>query len=192
MPQALLDIAPMYNVHYSLLPRWRGATPVESAILAGDTETGVAIQKIVYKLDAGPIVALEKTTIGPDETTPELRGRLNTIAARMLVDLMPALADGNPTASEQDESAATHCGKMTKEDGLLDLSDDGIVNYRKYRAYALWPRTYTFFERDGKRIRAIITKAHLENSTFVIDTIKPEGKGEMPYADFVRSGAKPL
>jgi methionyl-tRNA formyltransferase len=190
LPQTLLDSAPMYNIHYSLLPRWRGATPVESAILAGDAETGVAIQKIIYKLDAGPIVAVEKTPINPDETAPELRSRLNTIAAEMLVQLMPTLAAGSPPSIEQDESAATHCGKMTKEDGLLDLSDEGIINYRKFRAYAQWPRTYTFFERDGKKIRTIITKAHMEHSKIVIDVVKPEGKGEISYADFVRSGAE--
>lgn len=192
LPHNLLEVMPMFNIHYSLLPRWRGATPVESAILAGDSESGVALQRIVYKLDAGPIVAQEKTPIGSDETTPELRARLNTIAARLLVDIMPKLASGDIAGEEQNESDVTTCGKMSKEDGELTLSDDGVTNYRKYRAYAQWPRTYAFFERNGKTIRTIIVRAHLEKQKFVIDTVKPEGKGEMPYAEFVRSGAKPL
>lgn len=191
LPQSLLDVAPMYNIHYSLLPRWRGATPVESAILAGDDETGVAIQRIVHKLDAGPIVALEKTRIDPDETAPTLRSRLNTIAKELLVRIMPQLAGGAPSLSEQDESAATSCGKMSKEDGLVDLSDDGIGIYRKFRAYFGWPGIYTYFERGGKRIRTIIVAAHLEGSRFVIDTVKPEGKGAIAYRDFLNSGAKP-
>lgn len=192
LPQALLDISPMYNIHYSLLPRWRGATPVESAILAGDTETGVAIQRIVYKLDAGAIVAMERTSIAETETTPELRTRLNTIAAQTLVALMPHLADNSVETTEQNESFATHCGKMSKEDGAISLSDSGIENYRKFRAYVPWPGIYTFFERGGKTIRTIITKCHMEGSKFIIDAVKPEGKGEMPYTDFLQSGAKPL
>lgn len=192
VPHMLLDVAPMYNIHYSLLPRWRGATPVESAILAGDEETGVAIQRMVFELDAGPIVALEKTPIGADENVHELRTRLNAMAARMLVMIMPQLLDGSLPLVAQDESLATHAGKMSKEDGLLDLSDDGFINYRKYRAYFGWPGTYAYFERNGKRIRGIVTTAHLEGSKFVIDTIKPAGKGEMPYADFARSGARPV
>lgn len=192
LPQTLLDIAPMYNIHYSLLPRWRGATPVESAILAGDSETGVAIQKIIYKLDAGAIVALEKTPIGADETGPALRSRLNGIAKELLVRSMPILEAGAPTAIEQDESLAISCGKIAKEDGRIDLSDDAEENYRKFRAYFGWPGIYTFFERGGKEIRTIIVDAHLENGKFVIVTVKPEGKGAIPYQDFLRSGAKPL
>lgn len=192
VPQALLDLAPMYNIHYSLLPRWRGATPVESAILAGDAETGVAIQRIVFELDAGPLVAVEKTPVGADETGPELRARLNGIAQGLLVQIFPQLISGEVKLVEQDATQATFCGKISKEDGLVDLSDDGIENYRKFRAYSGWPGIYAFFERGEKRIRTIITKAHMERSKFVVDAVKPEGKGEMPYADFVRSGAKPI
>ena len=191
LPQALLDLMPMYNIHYSLLPRWRGATPVESPILAGDTETGVAIQKIVHELDAGPLIACEKTLIGSDETGRELRARLNSIAGKLLVKTMPKIISGDMKPEEQDGTQATFCGKISKEDGLISLSDDGEMNYRKFRAYFGWPGVYTFFERSGKKIRTIIVKARLEGTKFVIDTVKPEGKGEMPYADFVRSGAQP-
>lgn len=192
LPQALLDMLPLYNIHYSLLPRWRGATPVESAILAGDSETGVAIQKIVFKLDAGAIVALEKTEIGADETAPALRTRLNGIAKKLLVQIFPDLAKNHVQPAEQDETHATFCGKITKEDGLINISKDSEENYRKFRAYFGWPGIYTYFERSGKKIRTIITRAHLKNKTFVIETVKPEGKGEMPYEDFLRSGAQPV
>ncbi len=192
LPQALLDVLPMYNIHYSLLPRWRGATPVESAILAGDAETGVAIQRIVHKLDAGPLVALERTAIEKGETAPALRARLNGIAKELLVGIFPALAEGTLPEEVQDESATTHCGKISKEDGLVSLSDSAEINDRKFRAYFGWPGIYTYFERDKKRIRTIIVKAHREGERFVIETVKPEGKGEMAYEAFVRSGAKPL
>lgn len=191
LPQALLETAPMYNIHYSLLPRWRGATPVESAILAGDSETGVAIQKIVYELDAGPLVAVEKTAIGADEAAPALRARLNGIAKKLLVNIMPALASGDISLTEQEGAQATLCGKISKEDGLINLADDAEENYRKFRAYLGWPGIYTYFERNGKKIRTIIIKAHLEGKKFIVDTVKPEGKGEMLYADFLRSGAEP-
>ena len=192
LPQALLDVAPMYNIHYSLLPRWRGATPVESAILAGDTETGVAIQKIVYELDAGSLVALEKREIGGFYAAPAVGARLNGIAKKLLVGIMSRLASGDIELTEQNSADATFCGKISKEDGLIDLAGNAGENYRKFRAYFGWPGIYTFFERNRKRIRTIITAAHLEGTKFVIDTVKPEGKSEMPYADFLRSGAKPI
>ena len=192
LPQALLDVHPMYNIHYSLLPRWRGATPVESAILAGDTETGVALQRIVHKLDAGPVVALEETTIGKNETAPALRTRLNGIAAELLVRVFPALSEGASEERVQDESAITHCGKIAKEDGHVSLSDSAETLDRKFRAYYGWPGIYTFFERGGKQIRTIIAEAHLKGGTFVITKVKPEGKGVISYEDFLRSGVKPL
>lgn len=204
LPQPVLDTMPMYNIHYSLLPRWRGATPVEAAILAGDAQTGVTIQKIIHKLDAGPIVASAKTDIGLSETAPILRLRLNTIAADLLVGIMPQLQSSKVRLAEQDEAQITTCGKISKDDGCIDLSDDAEVNYRKFRAYFGWPGVYTFFERlpargapagggksASRRIRAIITRAHLERETFVIDAVKPEGKREMYYADFLRSGPRP-
>lgn len=195
-PRTLLEFLLMYNIHYSLLPRWRGATPVEAAILAGDEETGVTLQQIVYELDAGPLIVVEKTHIGADETAPELRTRLNGIAKKMLVKVLPEIIAGNMKPVEQDKTAATFCGKISKEDGLISLNDDGEINYRKFRAYFGWPGSYTFFERGGKKIRTIIVKAHLDppagGEKCIIDTVKPEGKGEMLYTDFVRSGARPI
>lgn len=193
VPQGLLDTYPrgMWNIHYSLLPRFRGATPVESAILAGDTETGVAIQRMVFALDAGPLITLEKTAIGADETAPALRARLNAIAARLLVEVFPQIASGEVVLAEQDASQATRCGKMEKSDG--DIShDDDTTRSRKYRAYFSWPGTYFFAERGGKTLRVKVAAAHAERGRFVIDTVVPEGKGAMPYRDFLASGAKPL
>lgn len=192
LPQTLLDMMPMYNIHYSLLPRWRGATPVESAILAGDAETGVAIQRMVHTLDAGPLVALEKTNIGETETAPALRARLNGIAKECLIRILPQLMEGSPTEEPQDESLVTHCGKIVKEDGLVSLSDSAETLDRKFRAYYGWPGVYTFFDRGGKRIRTIIVRAHREGNRFVIETVKPEGKGEVALSDYLRSGAKPV
>ncbi len=165
------------NIHYSLLPKYRGASPVESVILAGEIETGVTIQKMVYQMDAGGIIAQEKLEILPDETTQKLKTRLIKIGGELLVKTLPSVIEGVTKETEQIESEATFCKKIKKEDGLIDLEDDAKKNYNKFRAYAHWPRT--FFFKDGKRI--IITKAHLENGKFVIEKIIPEGGKEINY-----------
>jgi methionyl-tRNA formyltransferase len=162
------------NIHYSLLPKYRGASPVETAVLNGDKETGVTIQKMVFKLDAGDILAQENTEINPDETAPELRKRLIKLGGEMLVKF---LQNPNFEGQKQNDPEATHSGKIKKDDGLIDLNDDSVKNYNKYRAYYSWPRT--FFFKDGKRI--IITEAALENNQFVIKKVIPEGGKEIPY-----------
>ncbi len=180
------------NIHYSLLPKYRGASPVESAILNGDTETGVAIQKMVYKIDAGLIIAEKKVEIFPTETAPDLRKRLIKIGGDLLVETLstPSASGTSPYigGEEQDESKATFCKKIKKEDGLIDLNDDPVKNYNKFRAYAHWPRT--FFFKDGKRV--IITDAVLENNPldpargkqFIIKKVLPEGKRETTWENF--------
>lgn len=172
------------NIHYSLLPKYRGASPVESAILNGDTETGVVIQKMAFKMDSGPIIAQKKVTILPHEKAPDLRKRLIKLGGEMLVKLLKTpSADGHsPFAGgeKQDESKATFCKKIKKEDGLIDLKDNATANYNKFRAYALWPRT--FFFRDNKRI--IITDAELVDGEFVIKKVLPEGKKEIRWEEF--------
>ncbi len=162
------------NIHYSLLPKYRGASPVESAILNGDTETGVSIQKMKYELDSGNIIAQEKVEILPDEKAPDLRKRLIKIGGDLLAKILKTpFVEGE----KQDESKATFCQKIKKEDGLIDLNDNAIKNYNKFRAYAYWPRTYFF--KDGKRV--VITDAILENNQFVIKKVIPEGKKEIKY-----------
>ncbi|MFA6300740.1 MAG: methionyl-tRNA formyltransferase [Candidatus Paceibacterota bacterium] len=179
------------NVHYSLLPKYRGASPVESAILNGDTETGVTIQKMKYKMDSGPIIAEERISILPDEKAPELRTRLMKTGGGLLVKILPDFINKKTTETPQNEEEATFCKKIKKEDGLIDLSDNAEKNYNKFRAHAHWPRT--FFFKNGKRI--IITDATLENDSldsplkkhFVIKKVLPEGKKEITYGDFIRT-----
>ena len=165
------------NIHYSLLPKYRGASPVESAILNGDTETGVTIQKMTYEMDAGDIIAQEKVDILPGETAPELRKRLIKIGGELLVKTLPDFTEGKTKPVPQNGSLASVCKKIKKEDGLIDLEGDSQKNYNKFRAYALWPRT--FFFKNGKRI--IITDATLENGKFIIKKIIPEGGKEIDY-----------
>ncbi len=193
LPQKLIDIPKLgtLNIHYSLLPRWRGASPVEVAILAGDQETGVSIQKMVFKLDAGPVIADERIAIDPDDTTPSLRGKLIPMGARLLAEVLskhvlPLLRGGAEALRgggvfverAQDETLMTHCGKTRKEDGLIDpANDDPEIMYRKYRAYQPWPGLY--FMQNGKRIK--VTKARFENGRFVIERVIREGEKEMNW-----------
>jgi len=171
------------NIHYSLLPKYRGASPVESAILNGETETGVTIQKMAFKMDSGPIIAKEKVSIAPDEKAPELRSRLIKIGGELLIKILPELAEGKIKETSQDESNATFCKKIKKENGLIDLDGDAVTNYNKFRAYAFWPRI--FFFKNNKRI--IITDAILEGNKFIIKKVLPEGKREIKYEEFLKT-----
>lgn len=180
IPEDILNIPKLgsINIHYSLLPKYRGASPVESAILNGETKTGITIQKMEYKMDSGPIIAKEEIDIYPTEKATELRNRLIKIGGELLVKTLPDFINGKTKENKQDEKEATFCKKIKKEDGLVDLETElPNVLYNKFRAYAHWPRT--FFFKDGKRI--IITEAILDNGEFVIKKIIPEGGKEMEY-----------
>ncbi|MFZ2500510.1 MAG: methionyl-tRNA formyltransferase [Minisyncoccia bacterium] len=178
-PEELIAAFPLgvLNVHYSLLPKYRGATPLETALLMGETETGVTIQKMVKALDAGDIIVQESISITPHETARELRPRLIELGARLLVDTLPAFERGEMVSTPQDDSLATRARKITKEDGLLDLNASAIENWNKYRAYADSIGTY-FFE-DGKRMK--ITNAEFTKGEFCVLRVIPEGKKETIY-----------
>lgn len=178
-PETLIAAFPkgVLNIHYSLLPKYRGAAPLEAALLAGDAVTGVTIQKMVYELDAGDIVVQKEAAIEPKETAVELRPRLISMGAQLLADVLPAFEQNQISLTAQDATQATRAPKFKKEDGLLTLTDSEEENWNKYRAYADTIGTY-FFENE-KRIK--ITKASFENEHFVIERVIPEGKREMAY-----------
>ena len=188
LPQKLLDIFPrgVLNIHYSLLPKYRGASPVESALRAGDTMTGVAIQKMVYELDAGDLLALETTEIEPTETTRELRPRLVTLGANLLVATLPSFLDGTATLTPQDPALVTKCGKIAKEEGELTLEGDALHNWNTYRAFAESPGTYFYAEKNGKRLRVKIKTASFDGAHFTPVRVVPEGKQETNYSDFIK------
>jgi methionyl-tRNA formyltransferase len=183
-PEELIAAFPkgVLNVHYSLLPKYRGATPMEAALLAGDPVTGVTIQKMVRELDAGNILAQEETAIAPSETARELRPRLIKLGAELLVQTLPAFERGEIVPQKQDDAHATRARKFKKEDGRLDLSAPALENWNKYRAYADTIGTH-FFTEDGTRVK--ITNAEFAKGEFCILSVIPEGKREMPFADFV-------
>ena len=160
------------NVHASLLPKFRGASPVAAAILANEHVTGVTIIRITPGLDAGDMLAKEALEIHPDETTGELEARLAVIGARLALDTVQRLKAGPVTGEPQDESAVSRAPKLKKEQGLLDWSRPASEIARVVRAMQPWPTAYTFFHRPGKEpMRVIISKVR---KLGVIEGLPPE------------------
>jgi methionyl-tRNA formyltransferase len=189
IPENILEI-PKYktlNVHPSLLPKFRGPSPIEASILNDDRDVGVSIMRLDKEIDHGPIVAQEKT---PLNTWPIEAPILEDICARqggaLLAKIIPDWLDGKITEKEQDHARATFCNKITKADGLIDLDADPYANYLKICAYSGWPGTYFFKQHGGKNIRVAIKKVMYQDGQLNILTVVPEGKSEMPYLDFLR------
>ena len=142
LPQAILDIPEhgCWNVHASLLPRWRGAAPIQRAIEAGDRETGVCLMQMEKGLDTGPVLLSQRLPIGPDETAGELHDRLAELGAQTLGDGLGLLRAGmKPVARPQPETGATYARKLEKSEAKLDWSQPAEVLARKVRAFNPWP-----------------------------------------------------
>lgn len=184
LPSSLLNSFPkgVLNVHYSLLPKYRGASPVEAALLHGDSVTGVSIQKMVKEMDAGDVLLEHIVPINDTETTRELRPRLIRDGAELLIKALPGYLAGELLGTQQNESEATFCKKIEKSEGELDLGGDQLMNWRKYRAFAESPGTYFFLNRSGKRIRVKIKTASFDGVRFTPLRVVPEGKKEMDFS----------
>jgi methionyl-tRNA formyltransferase len=189
----LPKIAPV-NMHASLLPRWRGASPIEHAILAGDTVTGISIQRMVKALDAGPVLAEEATNIGPEETAVELRGRLMGMASRLLPRTLAQPLDEKP----QDEIQATFCGKLSREDGVVDPSAMTAEEIdRKVRALMPWPGvTCTVEGQQLKLLQTSLSPSHAayplrckDGTTLHLLSVQPPNKRAMSGKDW-RNGLR--
>ncbi len=153
VPQNILDLAPggILNVHPSLLPRWRGAAPIQAALLAGDRGTGVSIIRLVQAMDAGPILLQELVPIAPEDDYLTLEARLAALGARLLVQ---ALAD-RPEPRPQDDSQATYCRRIERDDARIDWTQPSETIWNQVRAYRAWPQAFTTFdERHLKILRA--------------------------------------
>lgn len=189
IPRHILDLPRRgsLNVHPSLLPKFRGPSPVESQILENERETGVTIMLLDEEVDHGPIVA--QASITP-EAWPLRRTLLKELlgreGGRLLVEALPPWLAGEFEAEEQDHTKATFTKKIEKEDGELSLTDEPYANYLKFCAFEGWPGTYFFIEKNGKQIRVKITDAEFTGDEFRILRVIPEGKKEMLYADFLK------
>ncbi len=141
----ILELCPhgALNVHGSLLPRWRGASPIQRAVAAGDAETGVSVQRMVLALDAGDVLLSRRTKIGPEETSADLFDRLAELGADAAVEALHLIQAGNATYEPQDDALVTLAPKLTKDDGRLDFNQDAAVVARHVRAMTTWPGART-------------------------------------------------
>jgi len=194
------------NVHASLLPRWRGASPIQRAIEAGDAETGISVQRMVLALDAGDVLLEARTPIGPRETSGELLARLAELGGEAIVRALDTLEDGSATFTPQDEARVTLAPKLTKEDGRLDWTRPAEELERLVRALSPWPGTRTTLP-DGRALGVVLAEACegegapgqlLDRPGLVVATgagalsllsVKPAGKGKMDAAAF-QNGAR--
>ena len=140
-----------FNVHASLLPRWRGAAPIQWAILAGDPRTGVTIMQMDEGLDTGPMVLSEDLPIGSETTATDLHDALAVLGADLIVKALDGIADGTLLAVPQVDGEATYAPKLTREEGRLDWQEPADVLERKVRAFHPWPGAW--FEHAGERIK---------------------------------------
>jgi methionyl-tRNA formyltransferase len=145
------------NLHASLLPRWRGAAPIQRALLAGDAKTGITIFQIEPALDTGPILAMERIPIAADETALSLHERLAALAARMVGPVVDDLAAGRARAEPQPEEGVTYAAKIDKSEGRLDWSRDARLLERQLRALNPWPGCWTEF--GGQRLLVLAGEA---------------------------------
>ncbi len=145
LPKTILDLAPYgcLNVHYSLLPKYRGAAPAAWTIIKGESTAGVTTMKLVEKMDAGPIYLQEATEVASDETTGSLQAKLTPIGARLLLETLRRLKLGSLMPQEQEESRVTFAPLLKKEDGLIDWTQPAMMIERRVRGFNPWPGAYS-------------------------------------------------
>jgi methionyl-tRNA formyltransferase len=154
LKQPLLDVPPLgwLNMHPSLLPRWRGPSPIASAILSGDTETGVSIMRLILEMDAGDVLLQVRTPIDPEEDAEVLGMRLAEMGAPLLVEAMDRVSKGTATFTPQDPAFVTYCKMLSKEDGRIRWSDSAENIHRLVRGTFPWPSAQCLFKGQVCRI----------------------------------------
>jgi methionyl-tRNA formyltransferase len=210
LPQAILDAPRLgcVNVHASLLPRWRGAAPIQRAILAGDSESGVTIMRMEAGLDTGPMCLKRLLALAPRETAGSLHDRLSTLGAEALMTALPGIADGTLVPEPQDDALATYAKKLSKEEALIDWSRPATELDRMVRAFDPWPVAETRLGGGVLRVwgaelpglaaggaepgRVIATgKAGIDVATgegvLRITRLQPAGKRPMAAAEFLNA-----
>ncbi len=184
LPKRILEHFPhgILNIHPSLLPKYRGPSPIRTAIANGDTETGVTIIKLNEEMDAGPIVAQIKYQISNIKMHSEVRGDLAKLGADLLIKTIPDYIAGTITLQPQDESQATYTKLITRDDGKIDLEKDSPqIIYNKFRAYEGWPGIWMLHK--NKRVKII--DCQLTDDKLELIQLQPEGKKPMSQKDFI-------
>ena len=207
IPRNIIDLPPYgcINVHASLLPKYRGAAPINWAIANGETRTGVTTMKVVFKLDAGDMLLKRETPIGLDETAEQLSERLAPVGAALLIETLKGLTDGSIIPEPQNEDKVTLAPILKREDGEIDWSLTAPRIYDRLRGFTPWPGIYTYFRGRRLRIhrarpldksgpapgRVSTSECRLRvgcggSSVLAVDEVQPEGKRRIDASDFVR------
>jgi len=207
--RSVLDL-PAYgclNIHGSLLPRWRGAAPIQAAILAGDHETGITIMKMDSGVDTGPILSQRSVPIVPDDTGDSLSKKMAPLGAELVMETLPRYLSGDLIPRPQTEEGTTYASMLKKEDGLLDFTKSALELERRVRAMNPWPGA--FFAWQGNPLKVLCAHIYHENTpgagqrfiqegcpavgtsdgSLVLDEIQPAGKKPMPGRAFL-AGAR--
>jgi methionyl-tRNA formyltransferase len=205
LPQTVLDIPPhgSVNVHASLLPRWRGAAPIQAVIRAGDRETGITIMKMDAGLDTGPMLSQRAIPLAPDETGRSLHDKLAQLGGDLLIETLPGYLDGTIPPQPQDDSRATLAPRIQKDEGHIDWTQTAAQIERTVRAFYPWPGTFAFWNdqqlkvlsghvipgsaEPGRVVRvgdgaAIGTDAQL----YAPDRVQLQGRNAVTLAEFLR------
>jgi methionyl-tRNA formyltransferase len=204
--QAVLDLPRLgcINIHGSLLPRWRGAAPVQVAILNGDREAGVTIMRMDPGVDTGPMLSQASLPILPNDTAGSLGKRMADLGAELLLETLPAYLDGRCVPQAQDDSQATYAPMIKKEQGELDFSQPAESLARRVRAYNPWPGASMLWQGQAMKIHAAcvapatghkpgrrlihngLPAVETADGLLLLETIQPAGKKPMPGQDFLR------
>jgi len=190
LPKKILDIPPhgVINLHPSLLPQYRGPTPIQEAILDGQNQTGVSIIKLDEKTDHGPIIAQKKLEILEDDNNESLSNSLACEGADFLIKVLPDYLQSKLTPKEQSDKFASYTKLISPQDTKINWKKSPLEIYHQIRAYS--PRPGAWTDITGKRVK--ILKASLnENGELEIDEVQPPGKKKMPYSEYLK-GNEPL
>lgn len=205
LKKEVLDL-PRYgciNIHASLLPRWRGAAPINAAILSGDEETGVTIMKMDVGLDTGPMLSARKIRIKPDDTAGSIFQSLSTLGANLLIETLPDYFSGKLTPQPQPEQGATYAPMMKKEDGLLDFTQPAEALERRARAMNPWPGAWIQFkdavlkvhkarvgQGNGEAGKRYIDQGqpavYARSGSLILEEVQPAGKKPMNGKSFLQ------
>lgn len=198
LPRAILETTRLgcYNAHASLLPRWRGAAPIQRAIMAGDDETGIMVMKMDEGLDTGPVAMAEKVRITADMTAGELHDQLSSAGADLMVRAMAALERDSLTLTPQAEDGITYASKITKAETRIDWSDPAIDVHNRIRGLAPFPGTWCEMEIGGnieriKLLRSVLATGVGDPGTVLDDTLRVAcGEGAVRLRSLQRAGGK--
>jgi methionyl-tRNA formyltransferase len=205
LPQAVLDIPPhgSINVHASLLPRWRGAAPIQACIRAGDAESGITIMKMDAGLDTGPMLSQRAIPLAADETGQSLHDKLSILGVELLLDTLPGYLSGEIQPTPQDESGVTYAPQIQKEEGQIQWTQDAISIERLVRAFTPWPGTYTHWNGQQLKIHTgeagkgraepgqIVKTANgiavgTGDGLFMLHRVQMAGRKAMPIEEFIK------